>query len=211
MKTYLVAITVLLSVTAQGQTWSEWFQQKKTQIRYLGQQIAALQVYIGYVKKGYEIADKGLSIIGNIKDGEFNLHRDFFSSLSAINPRIRSYARVAELAVLQVKMVQTHQRSIQALEQSGQFTPVELEHVSTVFLRVVQASMDHLEELVRLLQPGDYALKDDERIARIEQMQMGIRDKARMIQQYARSNLVLAAQRSREAGDVKRLKEVYGF
>ena len=183
MKTNLLAITLLFSVTAQGQTWSEWFQQKKTQIKYLGQQIAALQVYIGYAKKGYEIADEGLSIIGSIKDGEFNLHRDFFSSLSAINPRIRSYARVAELATLQVKIAQTHHRSIQALEQSGQFTPEELEHVSTVFLRVVQASMENLEELVRLLQAGDYTLKDDERIARIELMQMGIREKARMAQQ----------------------------
>jgi len=46
-----IFLFLLLVVSAgsnlQAQTFAEWFQQKKTQKKYLLQQIAALQVYIG--------------------------------------------------------------------------------------------------------------------------------------------------------------------
>lgn len=45
---------------AEAQTFDEWFRQKKTQKKYLVQQIAALKVYLGYLKEGYEIAQKGM-------------------------------------------------------------------------------------------------------------------------------------------------------
>lgn len=56
------------------QTFHEWFRQKKTQKKYLIQQIAALKVYLGYVQKGYSIAQKGLTTVSNIKKGNFDLH-----------------------------------------------------------------------------------------------------------------------------------------
>jgi 3-phenylpropionate/cinnamic acid dioxygenase small subunit len=54
-------LTIFLLVTASGvyaQNWKEWTQQKKTQIKYLVNQIAALQIYATYVEKGYAIAKK---------------------------------------------------------------------------------------------------------------------------------------------------------
>ena len=44
---------------AKAQTFAEWFQQKKTQIKYLTEQIAALEQYGNYVKQGYRIAQGG--------------------------------------------------------------------------------------------------------------------------------------------------------
>ena len=67
----------LAAGTVEAQTFSEWFRQKKTQKKYLLQQIAALQVYIGYAQKGYRIAKEGLTTIGGFTKGEFDLHSDF--------------------------------------------------------------------------------------------------------------------------------------
>ncbi len=70
---------VLISVeVCDAQTFDEWFKQQETQKKYLIQQIAALQVYTGYVQKGYSVAKKGLATIGSIKEGDFNLHSNFF-------------------------------------------------------------------------------------------------------------------------------------
>ncbi|MDQ1166374.1 hypothetical protein [Flavobacterium sp. SORGH_AS_0622] len=44
-------------------------------------QIAALQVYIDYAKKGYSAVSKGLNFIGDARKGEVNLHSDYFTSL----------------------------------------------------------------------------------------------------------------------------------
>jgi hypothetical protein len=39
----------------------------------------------------YAIADKGISTIRNIKNGDINLHRDSFHSFKAINTKISNY------------------------------------------------------------------------------------------------------------------------
>ena len=72
----IIAIALLLSFaeSISAQTFDEWFNQKATQRKYLIQQIAALEVYTGYVSDGYSIAKKGLNIIHDIKNGDFNLH-----------------------------------------------------------------------------------------------------------------------------------------
>lgn len=69
-KSKVYGMTLLLALllsgfsgTVQGQTWGEFFQQKKTQKRYLLQQIAALQVFIGQAKKGYDLVGSGLRTI----------------------------------------------------------------------------------------------------------------------------------------------------
>ena len=59
-KQFLIILFAVVSTSVKAQTFAEWFQQGATQKKYLLQQIAALQVYIGYVQKGYSIAKKGL-------------------------------------------------------------------------------------------------------------------------------------------------------
>ena len=55
-KILILFLLTIIVTTTQAQTFAEWFRQKKTQKQYLIQQIAALQVYIGYAQKGYSIA-----------------------------------------------------------------------------------------------------------------------------------------------------------
>src|SRR3954469_10258998 len=103
MKTILLVIaTVLLFQSADAQTWDEWFKQKKTQKKYLVQQIAALRVYLDYLKKGYAVVHNGLNTIEHIKNGNFNLDRDFFSSLKNVNPAIKNTAKVADIIAFQI-------------------------------------------------------------------------------------------------------------
>ena len=82
MKRIMLWLAVIqISSIAHTQTWDEWFRQKETQKKYLLEQIAALNVYLGYVKEGYSIARDGLRIINDIKQGDFKLHDDKFQSL----------------------------------------------------------------------------------------------------------------------------------
>jgi len=93
MKTILVILLLALSMFSYSQTVEEWTKQKKTQIKYLLQQIAANKVYLDYIEKGYGIARNGLNTIQSIKKGDFNLHSDFVSSLIKVNPKIKNYAK----------------------------------------------------------------------------------------------------------------------
>ncbi len=210
-KIITICLIILTFTSAHSQTWSEWTRQKKTQIKYLMKQIAALQVYIGYVQKGYEIANKGLTTISVIKNGEFSLHRDFFGALKMINPRIRDYAKVPDIISLQLQIVKVSGRSIKALRESKQFTSEELDHILTVFIRLTLAGMESIDELIRIVTAREYTMKDDERLKRIDALHADMQERAAMIQQFSRDNTLLAVQRFKELNDAAILKKLYGL
>src|ERR1700677_2007563 len=69
------------------------------------EQLAALQAYIRVAEKGYTIAEQGLQTIGQIKNGEFNLHSTFYSSLKAVSPTVANMAEVAEIMSLEISLI----------------------------------------------------------------------------------------------------------
>jgi hypothetical protein len=97
-------VAVLISVPCLAQTPEEWLNQQNTQTKYLLQQIAAFQGYLGSVQKGYSVAHQGLTTIGHLKDGERQLHTDFFGSWDRVNPTIRNSPEVAAILAWQLKM-----------------------------------------------------------------------------------------------------------
>lgn len=115
---FTLILFALFSLTPKAQTLAEWFQQGGTQKKYLLQQIAALQVYIGDVQKGYSIAKQGLNTISDIKNDEFNLHKDYFNSLKIVNPKIKNYSKVADISVLQVNIIKVYKEAEKQMKQS---------------------------------------------------------------------------------------------
>ena len=134
--------------SSSAQTTDEWLNQKATQKKYLLQQIAALQVYIGYAKKGYNIVSGGVNTIRNIKNGDFNLHRDFFNRLKNVNPAIRWYAKVADIIAYQVKIIKQTKITIQQIRETKQFTEAELDYCKMVFDNLLDECMKTAEELI---------------------------------------------------------------
>src|SRR3954463_9131175 len=88
MKLLLLLLLLTIHTVCKAQTWDEWFKQKKTQVKYLEEQIIALHVNGNYLEEGYKIVQGGLSAIHDIKNGDFNLHKDYFSSLKRVNTAI---------------------------------------------------------------------------------------------------------------------------
>jgi hypothetical protein len=113
-------------MSCYSQTLAEWTKQKKTQIKYLLQQIAANKVYLDYIEKGYGIAKDGLNTIQNFKKGDFSLHQEFIASLSKVNPKIKSYSRVADVISYQIRIVKDMATVTKNLRESEQFSPEEL-------------------------------------------------------------------------------------
>jgi hypothetical protein len=73
-KSIIFMLLLLTSSLCQGQNFREWFRQNATQKNYLIEQIAHFKLYLELTEKGYKIAKEGLTTIGEIKNGEFNLH-----------------------------------------------------------------------------------------------------------------------------------------
>lgn len=202
-KILLFLLLVSAASGLQAQTFAEWFQQKKTQKKYLLQQIAALQVYIGYAQKGYNIAKEGLTTIGGFTKGEFNLHTDYFNSLKSVSPEIKRYAKVADIIALQIKIVQNYNRTYRQINSSDAFLNDELAYISRVFGRLLDDCDKTLDELITITTDSKLEMKDNERIDRIDKLYLDMQDKFTFSQSFSNDAKSLAASRLKEKTDVQ--------
>jgi hypothetical protein len=210
-KMLVVGVLMIWTQSLFAQTFAEWFKQKKTQIKYLTQQIAALQVYAGYLGKGYHIAQQGLTTIGEIKKGEFGLHQVFFSSLSAINPSIGQYAKVAEIISLQLSIVEKYKSCYQKVQQSSYFNSKEVNYIYIVFTHLLNDCTSDISELIMLTTNGQLQLSDDERLQRIDQLFNDMQDKYAFTQSFSNETNLMALARLQDQSDIHKMSGFYNL
>jgi len=205
---WLIGALLLITATAprcQAQTWDEIFKQKKTQIKYLGQQIAALQVYISYAKKGYELVGSGLQMVRDITRGEFNLHNAFVSGLKQVNPVIRNDVRVAEIIALQVAIL----KSFGSVKAQGLLSADQLIYIAEVSDGVISDCYHDLEELLLIITSGKLEMKDDERLTRLNGIYERMLDKSAFTQGFCGEANLLIRQKQMEGLTLEKLRRFY--
>lgn len=161
MKHFIVIAFLLTAAPVYSQNFDEWVRQKRTQIKYLVNQIAALQVYIELGQKGYAIYQDGLDFISDIKDGEFSLHREYFASLSAVKPGIANLPKVKEI-IEWARQIRRFDELVGRLDLGREQSSAE-----KLFTGLVQRSSESIEQIELLVTDGNYQLNDRERIKRI--------------------------------------------
>ena len=199
---YALLILALVSTVAFGQNSEEWLNQKKTQEKYLKQQIAMLKVYIHHAKKGTEIVRTGLSTVNSIKKGDFNLQSNFISSFKQVNPKIKGYVKVAAIIAYQLRIIKETKEMLKGINEAGQFTDKEVEHCKLVIENLLQSSLDNIEVLVTIITSGELSMKDDERIGRIDELYADMQDKYSFVSSFNEGMGLLTVQRMRELHEV---------
>lgn len=205
----LMLLVSLCSLQSHAQTWSEWFKQKKTQKKYLAKQIALLQVYIGYLKEGYAIADHGLTTINNIKNGDFNLHRDFFGYYDQVNPSISNSAKVADIVAFQIFIIREIGKVNRFCQNDPHFTPAEVTYVARVYSNLVFLTDASLSELLTIIHPNEVKMSDDERIKRVDGLYNDMQDKQAFVLAFSEDVHTIAAERQKEELESELLKKQY--
>ena len=194
-----------------AQTWAEWFRQKATQRKYLLQQIAALQVYSGYLSKGYSITRNGLNTIKSIKNGDLLQHTNYFNSLATVNPKIKRYAKVAEIIALQIAIAKQSGNALKNFRNNHHFTTTEINYLQGVFNTLLSDCAKNLDELFSLITNENLQMKDVERIKAIDKIYIDMQDKRQFVRAFSNSAAGLSIQRSNEANDIiisKKLNEL---
>ena len=199
MKKIFIILFVLPGfMGAEAQTFAEWFQQKKTQISYLTQQISALQTYTQYLKQGYDAAQQGLNVISELKNGEFNLHQIFFSSLLKVNPAISSDARVIGIMNLAISILTAGS----SLSQVPNLNPGDQAVIRQVISNMNLQCSNKLTELALLLTSESYSMTDDERIKRVSEIWQDLLDKYSFTRSFQYQTQMISAQRQTELNDI---------
>jgi len=191
----------------QAQTFSEWFAQKKTQKKYLLEQIAALEVYVDMARKGYQMVGSGLETVRSISSGELGLHDAFFAGLKLVSPVVKGDRRVAEILLMEAEVA----RTLDGLRSGIGLDGLQLSYVGSVSAAVLGDCAADLEALLSLVLSGNVGLSDDERLLRLEDIYQRMLDKRAFVQQFSKEVAMLVGQRKLELGSLERLRRYYGL
>jgi hypothetical protein len=164
---------LLISAESKAQTFSEWWFQKKTQIKYLGLQIAALEQYSSYVKQGYNIAHNGLSAISGFTGDEMNLHGSYYNSLKTVNQAIKDNPEANAIAKYATAIPPQFDRlnSLNGLDADTR------KYIASVKNKVLAECDADITELKLVMTSGDAEMTDDERLKRLNQISARMKDK----------------------------------
>ncbi len=188
----------------QSQGLSNIFNQKAADLKSKGKQIALLQLYIGWIEKGYAIARAGLTTIGEIKKGDFNLNNVFFSSLSSVNPAIKKCSKVA--AVLD--LVQSIKKEFIGIESLHHLSPAELAYLLTVKEGMFEGCAKGLQSLNDLMTSNTYEMSDDERIKKIDEIYYEMLNKSLLAREFNREARMVSQQRVWDELNIQTLKNL---
>lgn len=209
----LFIMTILLSSYFAGQaqtpTWNELFKQKKTQKKYLIQQVAALKVYLEYLKKGYNIARKGLTTIGEIKNGTFSLDKDYFNSLKQVSPAIKNSPKVNRTLVYQQQIIEEFRKLYNDCNADENFSPDEQDYIGSVYRNVLKECNASIDELTMITTTGEAQMKDDERLLRLDKVHEDMQDKYAFTLDFIAGTRLLSMQRAREKNQINGSKNLY--
>lgn len=174
-------------------------------------QIAALKSYIEYAQKGYSVVRNGLTFIGDLKKGELSLHSDYFKSLKKINPKIKKYAKVAQIVFLQLEIIKISNRTIKKLRQTDLFHSTELGYIERSFKRLFENCNTTLDELLIVTTETDLELKDNQRLEWIDLLYATMMDNYLFCQKFSSDALLLSLSKVKEQNDARSETLLYGL
>lgn len=206
----ILLLVVLCCGAAQAQTpnWNEWFRQKKTQRKYLIQQIAALKVYLEYLKKGYKIVDKGLTTIGDIKDGTFTMDKDYVNSLKQVSPVVKNSPKLNEVIVYQNSIRKDLYKLVQDSRKDENLSSDEVEYIEEVYKNMLEECETSIDELIIITTSGEAEMKDDERLLRLDKVHDDMQDKYAFTQDFISGTRLLCVERAKEKNQIKRSEQL---
>lgn len=201
ISTLIVALCFSLKVSAQAQEIEQLILdiEKLTQFKSI----------LADMKTGYQIYEQGYGSISNLSKGNFDLHNVYLTGLMAISPAVRNYGRVAEIISQQASLVSEYKRAYSNFRQSGSFSANELSYMSNVYAKLIDQSLDNIDELNTLVTANKLRMSDADRLKGIDRIYSSSTDQLNFLRAFNRQGIVLSLQRAKDANDLNTLKNLY--
>ena len=192
-------IAIAMMVTSQLATaQSEEVQQLLLDIEKLAQ----FKQILSDLKTGYDILSKGYGVIKNISQGNFSLHQTFLDGLLQVSPAVKKYERIADIIKYQLRIVKEYKTAFKQFKADSYFTKEEIDYMGKVYSRLVNESVDNLNDLVIVITTGTLRMSDDERLMAIDHIWKEIQGQYAFLRDFNGSTAMLSKAREKEQQDV---------
>jgi len=171
----IVIIFCLYDLTARGQTFAEWWQQKKTRIKRLKQQVAALETLKETVEEGYSQAETAVDSVEVYSDEELTVNKAFVESLKVVKPSFRDAPEVVSCYALVDMLVSNVNNWLAIHSKSPLLSPKEKEVITSDLNLLVIEAHNELNRLSMLTRDAETAIDDGERYEAICEVEVNMR------------------------------------
>lgn len=185
------------------------FAQNQTQTKRLLEQIAQLKIYLGYVKKGYNIVQSGLNTVHSIKNGEFSLHDLYYTSLELVNPRIRSSPKAMGIISHQRYIFRTTSALQELLRQDNPLRAGQKEYLTSCIQRLLDDVEKTRQQLLGITTDKTFRLTDNERLDRLNDLYENSSSQFVFTQQFATEIFTIIKTIQKEQADDQWLKALH--
>jgi len=203
--------SALNTVGVYAQGTGGFFDQQSSKEKLMVTQIAELQVYAGTIKTGYNITEKGLNTAGELKNGTFNLHDAYFTSLQQVSPAVASNPKGKAITDMQQKIADLFTQEINWQQSHRLLHPNELTYLGQVYTNMVSKCNLDRQELTDVLTPGKLQMTDAQRLDRLDKLYASTQDKYAFACSFTSKCRKVALQRQAEQQNKNALKQLYGI
>lgn len=175
------------------------------------EKLAELKAILKGMYRGYEVLDQGYTNIRNIAHNSFDLHQAFLDALLAVTPEVRQYSPALDVLQTEQRLLAEYKAGSRKLQASGYFTPTEMQVINSVYGNILAAGSSDVEELKRVLTPGELRMSDAERMQAIDRIDKDIGKQLSWLRQFNQVGTIQVWQRAKEINDLSTLRQLYGF
>ena len=210
-----IRVVVLLPLVfniqlVNAQNWNELFRQKKTQRKYLIDQVAGLQVYLSYAKRGYDVVKDGATLVGDVRRADFDLHCGYFNSLKVVGPAIQDADEVKEVRRMHLEIERSRDAGLRLISKNREVLgDLQVREVKGVYSKLLGEADKIVERLNLLLENGKLEMTDDERLTGIGVLYEAMKRKYSDCLRFGKSLQALIESRKRHLKELEVLKRLY--
>lgn len=210
-KIILNLLVFFLAGHFQAAAQGGFFSQQSDKAKLMLAQIAAYETYLSSLKKAYQITGKGLTAAHELKGGTFQLHSDYFSSLSQVAPAVRDDPKGKAIAEMQAQLISQLDTEIRWQQEQKLLSTTEITYLRKVADNLRAKARLDMEELSEVLTPGKLQLSDAGRLQRLDRLYAAMKDKKAFAAYFTAKCRKLALGRQKEKQEKARMKELYGI
>jgi hypothetical protein len=207
----LLPLLTLTGRKVQAQFPGGFFGQQSKQRKLMGEQIAQYEVYLGAIRTGYKISETGLKTAQELKNGTFNLHNAYFTSLKQINPVIQNNPKGKVISGMNRQTQQLLDEETSWQQQQKLLSVKEISYLQKVQTNLVAKCQQDMEERTQVLSPGKLQLTDAQRLSRLDKLYDSMKDKFSFAGSFTAKCRKLALARKQNRQDNDQLKKLYGI
>lgn len=199
----------LLCLFSVAMIWPNQHADAQNLITTMTEQIAKLELYLQNTRKGYSIVQQGLTTIGKIKKGDFDLHSLFFTTLKDVNPAIKNWGKVTDIIAMQVQIFFGCATTLKQFTSSGDFSSNDLKYLNAVYSNLKDLTIKDIDELMGIITDGTWQMSDDERMSRIDLLFDQVSEKYTFLRAFSNRVSLEGQIRAQEKNSLQNLGKLF--